>query len=77
MERNLAGPAFYEICIAGKLEPEWADWFDGLSVTPGPGGITTLAGSVPDQAALHGHLARVRDLALPLLLVRRCPPQGP
>lgn len=77
MERSRAGPAFYEIRIAGRLGHEWADWFEGLAVVPGPDGDTLLAGLVPDQAALHGHLARVRDLGLPLLEVRRCPPRGP
>jgi hypothetical protein len=33
--------------------------------------ITTLSGAVADQAALHGVLARIRDLGLPLLLVQR------
>jgi hypothetical protein len=32
---------------------------------------TLLAGPVRDQAALHGLLARVRDLGLPLLSVKR------
>jgi hypothetical protein len=31
--------------------------------------ITTLSGTVADQAALHGVLARIRDLGLPLLSV--------
>jgi hypothetical protein len=34
---------------------------------------TTLTGTVNDQSALHGLLARVRDLSLPLLLVERVP----
>jgi hypothetical protein len=33
--------------------------------------VTTLSGAVADQAALHGVLARIRDLGLPLLLVQR------
>jgi hypothetical protein len=32
-------------------------------------GTTTLRGRVADQAALHGLLAKVRDLGLPLLSV--------
>jgi hypothetical protein len=32
---------------------------------------TLLAGVVADQAALHGILARIRDLGLPLLSVTR------
>ena len=77
MERTVSSEAYYEIHIAGHLGPEWADWFDGLAITPGPDGTTILSGPMADQAALHGHLARVRDLALPLLMVVRCPAQGP
>jgi hypothetical protein len=32
------------------------------------------AGPVADQAALHGLLAKIRDLSLPLLSVRRIDP---
>lgn len=77
MDPTMAGPAYYEIQIGGGLGPEWAEWFDGLSVSRGPDDTTILAGLVADQAALHGHLARVRDLALPLISLRRCPAQGP
>ena len=34
-------------------------------------GQTSIAGPVADQAALHGLLAKVRDLRLELLEVRR------
>jgi hypothetical protein len=34
-------------------------------------GDTELAGALPDQAALHGVLARIEDLGLELLEVRR------
>jgi hypothetical protein len=43
-------------------------------------GGTVLAGSVPDQAALHGLLARVRDLNLTLISVNpesKAEPAGP
>ena len=64
----------YEVSVAGLLPADWSDWFEGfeLTVVPGPDGPTTLlTGQVADQAALHGLLARVRDLALPLISVRR------
>ena len=32
---------------------------------------TTLTGAVPDQPALHGILAQIRDLGLPLLSLAR------
>jgi hypothetical protein len=37
-----------------------------LSVTHAGDGTTVIHGPVPDQAALHGLLQKVRDLGLPL-----------
>jgi hypothetical protein len=65
--------ARYEIRLHGVLGPRWTAWFDGLEVTSDDRGETTIAGSV-DQAALHGLLAKVRDLGLELLEVRRTEP---
>jgi hypothetical protein len=64
-------PELYEICVEGRLGPEWSAWFDGLTVTNQPTGKTVLSGAVPDQAALHGILIKIRNLGLPLLSVRR------
>ena len=61
--------AIYEIRIAGQLGAEWADWFDGLTITPEPDGATRLTGGVADQSALSGLLRKVRDLGLTLLAV--------
>ena len=61
----------YEIRLKGRLEPRWADWFDGLTLTHESDGTTLLSGPVVDQAALHGLLGKVRDLGLPLIAVRR------
>jgi hypothetical protein len=69
-----AEPARYELRVQGVLDPGWSAWFDGLQVTSDQAGQTTIAGSVADQAALHGLLAKVRDLGLPLLSVRRIDP---
>ena len=63
--------AVYEITVKGALDPSWADWFDGLEIMPQANGETHMTVSVLDQAALHGLLARIRDLGLPLLCVRR------
>lgn len=64
----------YQITLQGRLDPAWAAWFDGLAVLPGAPGETVLRGALPDQAALHGVLKRVRDLGLPLLAVERLDP---
>jgi hypothetical protein len=65
----------YEILVEGVLDVRWSAWFDGLQVSgDADTGTTTIAGPVTDQAALHGLLAKVRDLGLPLLEVRRIQP---
>ena len=61
--------ASYTIRIRGHLDDTWAAWFDDLHLTRLAEGDTLLTGSLRDQAALHGILARVRDLGLPLLAV--------
>lgn len=64
------GPARYEIRVAGVLDSRWAGWFDGLQVS-GEGEETVIFGPLADQPALHGLLAKVRDLGLTLIAVRR------
>jgi len=70
------GQEFYEIKVKGHLDEHWSEWFNGLTVSHDESGNTILSGPLPDQAALHGLLARVRDLGLPLLSVTRVEP-GP
>ena len=65
-----ARPARYEIRVGGVLDDRWADWFGGLRVSS-DGTQTVIAGLLPDQSALHGLLARVRDLGLCLISVRQ------
>ncbi len=65
---------YYEIRVNGVLDSGWSAWFDGLQVTGDERGQTTIAGPVADQAALHGLLAKIRDLGLELLSVRRTDP---
>lgn len=63
------GGGRYEIRLTGLLDPRWADWFDGLTLSHEKTGVTVLRGAIADQAALHGVLQRVRDLGLPLVSV--------
>ena len=67
-------PVHYEIRVRGVLDRHWSGWFDGLQVSSDNRGQTRIAGPVTDQAALHGLLAKVRDLGLELLEVRRTDP---
>ncbi len=65
---------WYEIRLQGRLDTRWSAWFEGLTLTTGTDGTTLLSGPVADQAALHGHLARLRDLGLPLVSVTQVDP---
>jgi hypothetical protein len=62
---------WYEIHVQGRLDARWRVWFDAMTMTPGADGTTVIEGPVADQAALHGLLARLRDLGLPLVSVIR------
>lgn len=65
----------YEIRVEGVLDQHWSGWFEGLDVSTQPGGTTVISGRVTDQAALHGVLARIRDLSLVVIEVRRLDPE--
>jgi hypothetical protein len=71
----------YQITVKEYLEDSWAAWFDGLTLTHGADGATTLAGPVRDQTALYGLLDKARDLGLTLLAVTAAtdaaPPASP
>lgn len=69
MEDALTG-GLYEIVVGTVLDDVWAHWFSDLDLRP-DGNNTLLSGAVPDQSALHGVLARLRDLGIPILTVRR------
>jgi len=59
----------YELIVQGHLDERWSDWFGGPTLTHAEDGTTTLRGAVTDQAELHGLLAKVRDLGVPLVSV--------
>jgi len=70
----------YEIRIEEPLADCQVEWFPNLAVACGDGGeesseaYTVLTGFFPDQTALFGVLARIRDLNLTLVSVNRLPP---
>ena len=64
---------YYQITVQGHLDARWSAWFDGLTITNEPDGKAVLAGPIADQAALHGVLAKIRDLGLPLIAVQPVP----
>jgi hypothetical protein len=61
----------YEIRVKGHLDPHWPAWFNGLTISHEEDGRTLLRGLLPDEAALHGVLMKIRDLNLPLLAVNQ------
>lgn len=63
----------YEIRVGAPVPSRWSAWFEGLTVTAEADGTTAICGPVADQAALHGLLARVRDVGLPLVSLTRLP----
>jgi hypothetical protein len=63
-------PFHYEIRIYGPLDDCWQDWFEGLSLENQGNGQVLISGLLPDQAALHGVLAKIRNLNLTLISVR-------
>jgi hypothetical protein len=75
IEEQALAQDIYHIRVQGNLDEKWADWFEGLVMASRDNGETLLSGAVVDQAALHGVLAKIHSLGLPLLLVARtgCP----
>ena len=63
----------YEIRVRGILDRRWTAWFGDLQVTS-DGEETVTSSAVADQAALHGLLAKVRDLGLFLVSIRHLDP---
>ena len=74
-ERAFVKESIYHIRVKGNLDEKWADWFEGFVMASRDSGETLLTGAVEDQAALHGVLAKIHGLGLPLLLVAQtdCP----
>ncbi|HZD57016.1 MAG TPA: hypothetical protein VE136_09855 [Anaerolineales bacterium] len=76
-EPRLSQPTHYAIGIKEHIPSSWSRWFEGLTITNLDDGGSILSGPVADQSALHGLLAKVRDLNLTLISVTRIePPQS-
>ena len=55
-----------EIRVKGRIDEHWSEWFDGLTITHSGQDETVLTGPIPDQAALYGLIAKIRNLGLSL-----------
>ena len=64
--------ATYEIRFRGRMPAGAVTDFDGMRLVRRRG-ESALIGMLPDQAALHGALARIEALGLTLVEVRRAP----
>lgn len=69
-DRQSGSPIAYQIHVRGQLDQKWSDWFAGFSITH-TNGETVLTGSVADQSALYGILAKIHDLGLTLIRVEQ------
>ncbi len=56
-----------EVRVGGAIDRSWSDWFDGLEISEVSADQTALQGHLPDQAALYGLLATLRDLGYRLV----------
>jgi len=61
----------YEIHVKGYLIPRWEEWFVGLKAELLENDEIVLTGIIQDQAALQGLIARLHDLNLELLSVKK------
>jgi len=68
---GLGDTSGYEIRTQGHITDRWAVWFEGFDLHHDADGTTLIWCPAIDQAALHGLLAKVRDLGIPLISVTR------
>ena len=69
--REELNPVVYKIKIEGHLEERWAEWFEELTFTHEKDGTSSFDGPLPDQAALHSILRKIRDLNMQLISVEQ------
>lgn len=77
---SLNNGGIYEIKIKGFLDEHWGQWFEGMALQrqenmEAEPDCTLIIGPVTDQPALHGLLAKIRDLNLTLISMRKLDPK--
>ena len=64
----------FHIVLGGRLDPDWlSEWLGDVAAAGNPDGTTLVVADLIDDTALHGLLARIRDLGAPLLSLHRLP----
>jgi hypothetical protein len=74
----MTGPeaaATYKIEVEGRIDPGWSEWLDQMAIRHDHDSsgrpVTVLTGLVTDQSALRGLLAKLWNLNVSVLNVRR------
>jgi hypothetical protein len=74
---SLHKPAAYRIRVQGQLDESWSPRLSGMAihaaVTKEGNTVTTLEGTLLDQAALAGVLNTLYTLGLPMISVEHLP----
>jgi len=69
---------YYQITVEGKIDPSWSEWLGNMQLVSRKEAdgmyLTTLSGTLIDQAALRGLLNRLWDLNLVLCSVQQVDP---
>lgn len=60
----------YEFLVQGHLQERWSNWLYNLDLAHREDGTTALTGYLPDNAAVYGLFARLRDMGLVLISFR-------
>lgn len=67
-------PSRFEVRVKERIDEKWLAWFDEFTISRAESGETLLIGTITDQAALHGLIAKIRDLHLTLISINQIEP---
>jgi hypothetical protein len=70
-QREFQIPFYYRIHVSGEMDRGWSSRLNEFLISPKPDNSTLLSGVVNDQVELHGLLAKLLDLGLTLLSIKR------
>ncbi len=70
---TMSDPAVFRVCVQGRLDDHWADYFATQSITAAADEagnvVTTLISEPMDQGALVGLINRLNTLGIPVISV--------